>query len=225
MGYGQIIATALQTGNVQPVTAMPGDIAHNLNNVVATLTNTSITPVLDVSLLPSSVTLNNVIELPVVLGVDLLAPPAATLDAASFSAATFATAVQAGNPAAAITALIDAPAVIANGFLNGQATFPYAVNLSNLTAPLGLSLGSLVNFSVVENLPLDGILVAPGHYAATATVTSGLNPVLPPVVLDVGVGGTPFSGILPFLVNYAPQQLAQAIGAPASPPPLISLPI
>jgi hypothetical protein len=98
MGYGQIIATALQTGNVQPVTAMPGDIAHNLNNVVATLTNTSITPVLDVSLLPSSVTLNNVIELPVVLGVDLLAPPAATLDAASFSAATFATAVQAGNP-------------------------------------------------------------------------------------------------------------------------------
>jgi hypothetical protein len=41
--------------------------------------------------------------------------------------------------------------------------------------------------------------------------------------LDVGVGGTPFSGILPFLVNHAPQQLTQAIGAPASPPPLISL--
>jgi hypothetical protein len=225
MGYGQIIATALQTGNVQPVTAIPGDIAHNLNNVVATLTNTSITPVLDVSLLPTSVTLNNVIGLPVVLGVDLLGPPAATLDAASFSAATFATAVQAGNPAAAITALIDAPAIIANGFLNGQATFPYAVNLSNPTAPLGLSLGSLVNVSVVENLPLDGILVAPGYYAATVTVTSALNPVLPPIVLDVGVGGTPFSGILPFLVNYAPQQFAQAIGAPASPPPLISLPI
>jgi hypothetical protein len=98
MSYGQIIATALQTGNRQPVTAIPGDIAHNLNNVVATLTNTSSTPVPDVSLLPTSVTLHNVIGLPVVLGVDLSGPPAATLDAASFSAATFATAVQAGNP-------------------------------------------------------------------------------------------------------------------------------
>jgi hypothetical protein len=225
MSYGQIIATAPQTGNLQPVTAIPGDIAHNLNNVLATLTNTNSTTVPDVSLLPTSVTLNNVIGLPVVLGVDLSGPPAATLDAASFSAATFATAVQAGNPAATITALIDAPAIIANGFLNGQPTFPYAMNLSNLTAPLGLSLGSLVNVSVVENLRLDGILVAPGYYAATVTVTSALNPALPPIVLDVRVGGTPFSGILPFLVNHAPQQLAQAIGAPASPPPLISLPI
>jgi hypothetical protein len=39
------------------------------------------------------------------------------------------------------------------------------------------------------------------------------------------VGGTPFSGLLPFLVNYAPQQLAQAIGASASPAPLISIPL
>ena len=177
MGYGQIIVAAPQTGDLQPISAIPGDIAHNLTNVIATLTNTSIIPVLDLSLLPISAALDNVIGLPVVLGGDLFGAPASTLQAADSSATAFATAVQAGNPAAAITALIDAPAVIANGFLNGQATFPYALNLSNLRAPVGVLDGVV---SVVENLPLDGILVPPGYYAATVTVTSALNPVLPP---------------------------------------------
>jgi hypothetical protein len=76
---------------------------------------------------------------------------------------------------APITALVDAPAVIANGFLNGQATFPDALNLSNLTAPVGV-LDGVVNISVVENLPLDGILDPPGYRAATVTVTSALIP-------------------------------------------------
>lgn len=226
IGYGQTIATALQSGNFQPVSAIPGHIAQNFSNVVATLSNTSVTPVLDISALPTQVTLDNMIGLPLVFGAALLGPPAATLQAAGYSASLFASAVQAGDGAGAFAALFDAPAVIANGFLNGHATFPYALSLSNLTAPAGLSLGSLVDVSVVANLSLDGILVPPGYYAATVTVTpSALDPVLPPIVLNVGVGGTPFSGLLPFLINYAPQQLAQAIGAPAAPPPLISLPL
>lgn len=225
MVYGQTIATALQTGDFQPVSAIPGHIAQNFFNVVHTLTDTSITPTVDLSLLPTTVTLDNAVGLPLVFGASLLGPPAATLEAAGYSASTFASAVQAGDASAAFAALIDAPAYIANGFLNGQATFPYALSLSNLTAPTGLSLGSLVDVSVVANLPLDGILVPPGYYAATVTVTSALDPVLPPIVLNVGVGGTPFSGLLPFLINYAPQQLAQAIGAPAAPPPLISIPL
>ncbi len=225
MGYGQTIATALQTGNYAPVAAIPGHIAQNFANVIGTLTNTSVTPVLDISLLPAQVTLNNMVGLPLVFGASLLGPPVTTLEAAGYAASLFTSAVQAGNPGAACAALIDAPASIANGFLNGQATYPYAVSLSNLTAPAGLSLGSLVNVNVVENIPLDGLLTPPGYYAATVTVTSALDPLLPPIVLNIGVGGTPFSGLLPFLVNYAPQQLAQAIGAPASPPPLISIPL
>jgi hypothetical protein len=226
IGYGQIIATALQTGNVAPVSAIPGDMAHNFANVIGTLTNTSITPVLDISLLPTHVTLDNMVGLPLVFGASLLGPPVTTLEAAGYAASLFASAVQAGNPGAAFAALIDAPAYVANGFLNGQATYPYALSLSNLTAPAGLGfLGNLANVSVVENIPLDGLLTPPGYYAATVTVTSALNPLVPPIVLNIGVGGTPFSGLLPFLVNYAPQQLAQAIGASASPAPLISIPL
>ncbi len=159
------------------------------------------------------------------LGLALLGPPAAALQAAGSSVSAFMTAMQAGNPAGMMAAVIDAPAVIVDGFLNGQATFPYALSLSNLTAPLGLNLGSVVNVNATEHLPLDGLLVPPGYYAATVTVTSALDPLLAPITLDIGVGGTPFSGLLPFLVNYAPEQLAQAIGASDAPPPLISLPL
>jgi hypothetical protein len=223
MVYGQTIATALQTGNFQPVSAIPGHIAQNFFNVVHTLTDTSVTPSLVVnSLTPPSLTLDNAVGLPLVFGASLIGPPAATLEAAGYSASTFAAAVQAGNGAAAFAALVDAPAVIANGFLNGQATFPYALNLSSIT---GSAVGNIANVSVVANFPLDGILHPPGYYPVTATVTILGGTVLPPIDVSVGVGSTPFSGLLPFLINYAPQQLAQAIGAPTAPPPLISIPL
>src|SRR5262249_37649655 len=161
-----------------------------------------------------SLTVDNAVGLPLVFGASLMGPPAATLDAAGYSAATFASAVQAGNPSGAVAALIDAPAVITNGFLNGQATFPSALNLAGLTRP---PRGNIGNVSVVANSPMDGILVAPGYYPVTATVTVLGGTVLAPIDVNVGAGSTPFMGILPFLVNYAPQQLAVAIGAPASP--------
>jgi hypothetical protein len=69
---------------------------------------------------------------------------------------------------------------------------------------------------VVADFPLDGVLCAPGYYPVTATVT---------LLDNIGAGSTPFSGLLPFPVNYELQQLAQAIGAPAPPPPLISIPL
>jgi len=224
MTYGQTIVTAFQTGDFQPVTAIPGHIAQSVANVVGTLTNTGVTSSLVVQSLtvPPDVTLDNAVGLPLVFAASLLGPPAATMEAAGYSASTFASAVEAGNAPAAFAAFVDAPAIIANGFLNGQATFPYALNLSSLTGP---AIGNIANVTVVANFPLDGILHAPGYYPVTATVTLLGNTVLPPIDVNIGVGSTPFSGLLPFLVNYAPQQLAQAIGAPASPPPLISIPL
>lgn len=224
MVYGQTIATALQTGNFAPVAAIPGEIVQNFANVIGALTNTSVTSSLVVQqVLPTpSLALDNVVGLPLVFGASLLGPPAAALDAAGYAASLFTSAVQAGDGAAAFAALVDAPAYIANGFLNGQATFPYALNLSSITGP---AIADLLNVTVVANFPLDGLLHPPGYYPVTATVTALGGSVLPPVAINLGVGSTPFSGLLPFLVNYAPQQLAQAIGAPASPPPLISIPL
>ncbi len=145
-------------------------------------------------------------------GIDLIGAPVATFEAASFSFGAFSTALATGNVGGAFAAAIDAPAVIANGFLNGQATLPVS-----LSVPV---LGTIAD--VALSLPLDGILHPPGFYAATVTV-GALG--LPPITVDVGLGSTPFSGLAPFIVNYAPQQLALAIGAPANPPPLIDIPL
>ncbi|OBG30738.1 PE family protein [Mycobacterium sp. E3198] len=224
MVYGQTIATALQTGDFAPVSAIPGEIVHNFANVVGTLTNTSVTSSLVVQqVLPTpSLALDNVVGLPLLFGASLLGPPAAAMEAAGYAGSLFTSAVQAGNGAAAFAALVDAPAYIADGFLNGQATFPYALNLSSITGP---AVADLLNVTVVANFPLDGLLHPPGYYPVTATVTALGGSVLPPLAINLGVGSTQFSGLLPLLVNYAPQLLAQAIGAPASAPPLISIPL
>ena len=221
IGYGQIIATSLATGNLQPITAIPGDIAHNAGAVFATLTNTSITPHLEVlSLLPLSLTLDTVVGLPVVAGVDLIGAPAATAEAVASSFATISTALATGNLDGAFAGLIDAPAVIANGFLNGQTTLPVGLSLTGVPVP-----GNVANVEVTLSLPLDGIIHPPGFYAATVAIDLLNGTVIPPTTVNVGLGSTPFSGLAPFVVNYAPEQLALAIGAPASPPPLIDLPL
>ena len=77
---------------------------------------------------------------------------------------------------------------IANGFLNGQATFPYVLNLSSLTGP---AIADLLNVTVVANFPLDGILHPPGYYPVTTTVTALGGTVLPPVAINLGVASTP----------------------------------
>ena len=162
--------------DLAPIPAIPGRIAQNMTSLVQNVTNTSITPTLDVSALTTNppdlasatlasatlasatsdgATSDNVVGLPVVLGVDLLGAPVSMPEVAGSSAAAFTAAVRAGNPAGAIATLIDAPAVIANGFLNGQATFPYGLNRSSLTGDLS----SVGNVAVVGNFPLDGILV------------------------------------------------------------------
>jgi PE family len=219
-GYGQIAATALTTGNLQLLAEIPADISHNAGNVFATLTDFSITPEVEISLLPLSVTLDTFVGLPLVFAIDVVGAPAATFEAAAFSFGAFTSALQTGNFGGAFAALFDAPAVIANGFLNGQATLPFGLSLSGVPV-----VGSLLPATVdaTLNLPFDGILHPPGFYGATVTVS--VPPVLPPTTVNVDVGGTPFSGLAPFLVNYAPEQLALAIGAPANPPPVIGIPL
>jgi hypothetical protein len=220
IGYGQIIANSLATGNLQPIGTIPGDIAHNAGNVFATLTNVSITPHVEIlSLLPLELTLDTFVGLPIVAGIDLIGAPAATLAAASSSFAAISGALATGNLAGAFAGLVDAPAVIANGFLNGQASLPFGLSITDVPV-----LGTVATVNATLNLPLDGIIHPPGFYAATVTV-SALNGLIPPTTVSVGVGGTPFSGLAPFVVNYLPEQLALAIGAPASPPPLIDLPL
>lgn len=116
-------------GGLLPTLSIPGDIAQNMTNVLKTVTDTSITAV--ISLVNPSFTTG----LPLTLALDALGAPIVTAQAAALSGTTFVTAVQTGNVAGAFGALANAPAVIANGFLNGQGTITLDLPPSLLTIP------------------------------------------------------------------------------------------
>lgn len=161
--------------------SVAGQVAQNFTNVVNTLTDTSIAS--GINLVEFGLTAD--FGLPLALGVQALGGPVAALTAANNSVNAFTQAVQAANPHGALGALVDAPGVIANGYLNGETTITLTMSVAGLPIEL--------------NLPLDGILVPQGSYTATI------------LGIPVAVTGTPIGGIVPALVNYLPQQLARAI--------------
>jgi hypothetical protein len=187
--------------NLIPAGTIPSHIAQNFTNLIKTVTNTSVTAAAEFVLPtpgnPIGIDLTNTFGLPLVLGLEALGGPVNALDALGSSATSFINAVQTGNGLGAAVALIDAPAVVANGFLNGQATFPLTVSVEGLITTI--------------NLPLDGILVPAAPYTAEILGLPG----------EASVFGTPIGGIVPGLLNFLPEELAAALGAPPPffPPP------
>lgn len=245
LGYGQTFLSALEnaltTGNLadlSPILTIPESIAQNATNVLQTLTDTSV----DLTLNPSITTIPTFpfvnfdlgaalhLGLPPALLVDALGAPYETFIAGSNSVSTFVDAAESGNLLGALGALFDAPANIANGFLNGDVP----LTLSTATEPLASLIPSIAfplpttppntPIELIANIPLGGILVPLQNITASAVFptfcvplpiigcgsSNPLNMVnIPPVTQTIG--GTPIGGIVPALVNYLPQQLAAAI--------------
>ena len=109
--------------------------------------------------------------------------------------------MQTGNVAGAFGALANAPAVIANGFLNGQGTITLDLPASLLTIP------GATTQSLTAAIPIGGILTPLQPVVATAVA----KPVVgPPVTQTVTLGGTQFGGLIPGL-RGALADLATAI--------------
>lgn len=182
-------------GDLLPIVSIPGEIAQNLTNGLTTVTDTSINAVISLTN-PSFTT-----GLPLTLALDTLGVPIVTGQAAALSGTTFLTAVQTGNVAGALGALGDAPAVIANGFLNGQATITLDLPPSLLTIP------GATTQSLTASIPVAGILTPLQPAVATAVA----KPVVGPAVTQtVTLGGTQFGGLIPGLQG-ASADLAAAI--------------
>lgn len=182
--------------NLLPAGSLPALVSQNFTNLVTTATNTSVTSTINLVFDPTAptgigVAINATMGLPLALGIDALGGPVNALNALGSSTSTFLNAVQTGNALGATTALLDAPAVVGNAFLNGQSTFPLTIDALGIPTTL--------------NLPLDGILVPPGPYTAT----------IPLLGVTAPVTGTPLGGIVPALLDFLPEQLAEAIGAAA----------
>jgi hypothetical protein len=182
--------------NLLPPGSIPAQMAQNATNVVDTLTNFNTElDILSVSFIGPS-TANLSFGAPVQLIFGLLGAPGNALSALNSTGVALAGAVQAGNASAAAAAILDAPAVVANGFLNGTTivTLP----------PTALTILTLPTVSTVS-LPLGGLLTPLSFPSAVANVDDGVF-ILP---VDI-VGGTPVGGLIPAMLSVD-SQLAQAI--------------
>jgi hypothetical protein len=119
---------------------------------------------------------------------DALGGPGNALSALNSTGVALAGAMQAGNASAAAAAILDAPANMANGFLNGQ---------SLITLPSAEALGLQTTVSV----PLGGILTPLSLPELDIEILGMQN--LPPGTSLIG-------GLIPGLLS-ADSQLAQAI--------------
>jgi PE family len=212
--FGDFLVTPMgPLGDLGPIFTIPGQMAQNFTNllppgsilaqmaqngtnVVDALTNFNTElDILSVSLIGPS-TANLSFGAPVQLIFGLLGAPGNALSALNSTGVAFAGAVQAGNASAAAAALLDAPANMANGFLNGSTvvTLP----------PTALTILGLPTVSTVS-LPLGGLLTPLSFPSAVSNVDDGLF-ILP---VDI-VGGTPVGGLIPGLLSID-SQLAQAI--------------
>jgi hypothetical protein len=185
-----------------PAGSIPAQVAQHFTNLINIATDTSTTSSLTLIADPGPVPtgegfgldLDTHMGLPLALAIDAIGGPVNGLNALSSSASAFVNAVQTGDPLGAATAFLDAPAAFANGFLDGQTTLPLHV--------------TALGFPTTLNLPLSGILVNPAPYFAVADAGGGFT-------INGVVTGTPLGGLVPALLNFLPQELASALGAPA----------
>jgi hypothetical protein len=186
VSYPQLIITSLETGNLLPLLNIPIQLA----TASATVTQLLTVPVSVslISLTPPNLTLGLVLGLPSMLAFDALGAPVNAVIEAANSASAFATALQFGNTTTAIGALVDAPANIANGFLNGEQALSLDLQLPGV--------------SVTANIPFNGLLAPLEPLTASVTVP-GL-----PVIDTVTLVGPPSGGVVNAVVNGIPQMLA-----------------
>src|SRR5580693_6232490 len=182
-------------GDLAPIFAIPGQMAQNFTNVLSPGTNSGTTTT-------GSLVLN--FGLPLALTFDAIGAPAQALSALNSSAVAFTGAVQAGNASAAAAALLDAPANMANGFLNGQA----------MPIGDGVDINALIVLPpVTANLTFDGM-----NFGSLALATElPVGGLLTPLSVPFGVGAGPFAagsteigGLIPGLLSFGPE-LAAAI--------------
>ncbi len=187
-GYPQLIATSLATGNVSSLLGVPGQLGLSFAKVALALNNPISLSVTSVN--SSGISLALGFGLPELLAFDALGAEVNVSSAVTAANAQIWGALAAGDPLAAATAVFAAPANIANALLNGDQTVALSLPLPGL--------------SVTANVPFTGLLVPLRPLDVT------VNAPLSPLFSSVTVTGPPVGGLIPALVDYVPEVLADA---------------
>lgn len=205
------------TASTFPLGSIASGMAHNFANGVDAMTNSSVSANFTVgvevpeTLVPSAVVAGEAIfGLPLQLGFALMGSPFAAMNGLATGATWVSQSLAAGNLVGALNGLGNTPAFVLDGFLNGEVIIqqPLPVTMSVAGAP--------VTVPVIANLPLAGLLVHPHGITATVPLNQILDanggvalPLLPDVTIPLG--GSKFGGLIPFLLNTMPQQVAGAM--------------
>lgn len=180
----QMLISAVQGGG-PAIFSTAGRLAQGYANLIQSLTVPLSLSVTSVN--PPSLALG--VGLPQLLAFDALGAPVNAAFAASSSGAAILSAIRTGDPLAALAAVVDAPANIADAFLNGETTLP---------VPLGSGL--------TLDLPFSGLLAPLQPFSTTATLPGN------PVFQSVTITAPPIGGLVPALLQYTPLLLASALG-------------
>jgi hypothetical protein len=178
-------------GDLAPIFAIPGQMAQNFTNLLpagsiaaqmaqhtTNLVNafTDFGASLDQAVFPPGI----LFGLPLQFLFGVIGAPVNGLVALHSSAAALISAVQTGNMAGAAAVVLDAPAVLANGVLNGQTmlTLP----------PLTVNLGGVWPFPSTASIPLGGLLTP-----LSPMIDNQLGPL---------TGSTYIGGLIPELESF-----------------------
>ena len=109
-----------------PAGSVAGHTAQNFANVLKTVTNFNVTSTASFILGGGfDIDIDTNVGLPLVLALSALGGPINALNALGSSAHTITIALQSGNLPGAVEGLLDAPANVVNGFLNGHTMLPF----------------------------------------------------------------------------------------------------
>lgn len=116
-----------------------------------------------------------------------------------------------GNGVGAVGALLDMPAYVLDGFLNGETVVELRVPVSEtVTIPLTPLTPPIVvgaNTPVLVRMPFGGVLAQPQPITATIELPGTGSP----APLDITIPDMQVAGVVPTLLNVIPQRVAEAI--------------
>ncbi len=185
--------------NMLPTGSIAAHVSQNFTNVVKTLTDFSVTSTVGfVGFDGGSIDIDAHVGLPLALAIDALGGPVNALSALGSCAHTITGALQTGDLVGAVSGLFEAPANVANGFLNGQTTLPLSISALGLPTTLNIPLDGILGNATMYNATIPGLTDVPGGFPAFVT-------------------GTPIGGILEDLLSIVPADIAAALGGPAAP--------
>jgi PE family len=209
---GTTLVTEGPLGDLAPIFTIPGQMAQNFTNLLppgSILEQMAQNGTNLVNALTNLGTQADVVFQTVNFGVPLqlifdgIGGPANALSALNSTGVAFTGAVQAGNASAAAAAILDAPANMMNGFLNGQTliTLPPAL----------IDIGGGLSFQVTTQVPLGGILTPLSvPLSSELLLVDGIPAPPASPFAPLASGSSEIGGLIPGLLS-ADAQLASVI--------------